>query len=151
MDRHSTVRCRRFRASWFGLLVCISAAVPVARVNAETYRSAAEAPAAWGAFAARLKSACERALQADDETGKRLQESLHKLQADTSRDEPPMRVAVRLWIKRDGAIDRVSFPSLGNPQVTADLKTLLSRINAGAPPADLLQPVRLSLSLAPRN
>lgn len=144
-------RRRRYRAGLFSLLGCILAVGAVEAVHAEPFRSAAEAPAAWGAFAARLKAACERALQADDDTGKRLQESLRKFQADTPPDEPPMRVAVRLWVKRDGAIDRVSFPSLGDPKATADLSTLLMRANAGAPPADLLQPVRLSLSLAPRH
>lgn len=156
MDRDSKARRKRFHAVWCSLLGCILhgcilAVAPVTAVHAEPLRSAAEAPPAWLAFAVRLKAACERALQVDDETGRRLQESLHKLQVATSRDEPPMRVAISLWIKRDGTVDRVSFPSLGDPQATSDLRALLSRANAGAPPADLLQPVRLSVSLAPRK
>lgn len=151
MDRHATAHCKRSGAGWRTLLASTLVAASVAAVHAEPFRSAAEAPAAWGAFAMRLKSACEQALEAKDETGRRLQLSLRKLHAATSPDEPPMRVTVSLWIRADGTIERVSLAALSDAQATSDLRALLSRANAGVPPPDMLQPVRLSLSLAPRS
>jgi hypothetical protein len=113
-------------------------------------KSAAEAPSTWSQFASRLKSECEKTLQADDDTARRLRASLEALRA-SSAEQPPLRVLVSVWIGAVGGIDRVSFQALPTGEATADLKTLLSRASPGPPPADMLQPVRLMLSLTTRQ
>ncbi|MTD92721.1 hypothetical protein GIW81_00035 [Hyphomicrobium sp. xq] len=113
-------------------------------------KSAAEAPLAWREFSARLKAECEKTLQADDETARRLQATLETLRA-SSPDQAPLRVLVSVWVGGVGDVDRISFQPLPTEQASADLKTLLSRATPGAPPADMLQPVRLMLSLTPRQ
>ena len=144
------IELETYSVLWARSVRCILAAAVLAVSAAafsQPFRSAADAPASWGTFAARLKSACELTLRADDEIARRLQTSLDKLRAASPPDEPPMHVAVSLWIAADGTINRVSFPPLADQRATADLKSLLLRASPGAPPADMLQPVRLSLSL----
>lgn len=62
-------------------------------------------------------------------------------------ENPPPAITVSIWIAQSGEVERVSFPSLSDASADADLKTLLMRIAAGAPPSGMLQPVRLRLSL----
>jgi hypothetical protein len=121
------------------------------RGTAEPYRSAVDAPLAWGVFSKHLKSECELALQANNEIARRLNAELEKLQAAAKSNDPPVRVNVSLWIKPTGAVERVSFAPLSTDQATSDLNMLLTGVEAGAPPADMLQPVRLLLSLEPRK
>lgn len=118
---------------------------------AESFRNAADAPPSWGVFAKRLKSACESALQANNPIARRLNDALEKIQTAAKPDEPPLRVRVSLWIALNGTISRVAFTPLASDQATADLSALLTRVSAGVPPADMLQPIHLSLSLTPRK
>ena len=57
-------------------------------------------------------------------------------------------VNVRLWIDRNGAVERVALASsTGDPQLDGELERALDGIEriAQAPPADLPQPVRLRI------
>lgn len=120
-----------------------------AAISQQPSRSAAEAPSSWREFSLRLKAECEKALHGDDETARRLQASLKE--QGRSREKTPLRVPVSIWIDGVGGIERVSFQPLPTEQATADLNALLSRASPGAPPADMLQPVRLMLSLTARQ
>jgi hypothetical protein len=113
-------------------------------------KTAAEAPLAWREFSTRLKAECEKALHGGDETARRLQAAVETLHG-SSPEQAPLRVVVSIWVDGIGSIERVSFQPLSSEQATADLKTLLSRASPGPPPADMLQPVRLMLSLGPRH
>lgn len=113
-------------------------------------KSAAEAPAHWREFSAHLKAAFETALAGSDATALRLRSALAK-QPAVAPSGAPLRVAVSIWIAGSGAIERVSFEPFADAQKTADLRTLLTRASAGPPPPDMLQPVRLILSLTARQ
>src|SRR5262249_31127363 len=120
------------------------------RSKAQTFRPAAEAPAAWTAFAKTLQTRSEAALRADDEVARRLQTALEKLRV-ANPDQPPLKIAMRVWVAASGRVERVTFTALPDAAADADLRTLLSRVMVGAPPAGMLQPVHLRLSLEPRN
>ena len=139
-------------AHWVGytLATAMLAAGCGPAMSEQPSRSAAEAPAAWREFSLRLKTECEKTLQGTDDTARRLQASLDTLRS-SSPEQAALRVTVSIWIDGVGAIERVSFPPLPTEQATADLKALLSRASPGRPPADMLQPVRLVLSLAARH
>ncbi len=146
-------RAIRSKTIPFGLIVVVLSGLwsgASSRAVADPFRSAADAPAAWGVFAKRLKLACEAALHANILASQRLNSELHKLQA-ANPDEPPLRVKVSLWIAPTGAITRVASPPLPSEQATADLNALLAHVSAGPPPRDLLQPLQLMLSLAPQK
>src|SRR5436190_2075595 len=138
-------------AHW--VIYTFASAIPAAgygpAIAQQPAKSAAEAPSTWREFSLRLKAACEKTMQGSDETARRLQTSLAAPRSD-SPDQAPPRVMVSVWIDRVGAVERASFAPLSTEQATQDLKTLLSRASPGAPPADMLQPVRLMLSLTSR-
>ncbi len=147
----SSIWLRAAFAGCIGALVVGVYVVPPMNAMAESFRNASDAPPSWGAFATRLKSACESALQANDPIARRLNDTLEKIQAAAKPDELPLRVKVSLWIASSGVIDRVAFAPLPSEQAASDLNALLMRGSVGAPPGDMLQPVQLSLSLKPRK
>jgi hypothetical protein len=118
--------------------------------RAQTFQSGAEAPKAWIEFANLLRFRSETILRSDDAAALRLQEALQKLN-DTGDTPPPLNVTVKMWVDKSGKIERVSFAPLADAAANADLTTLLSSISAGVPPPDMLQPVRLKLSLELRR
>jgi hypothetical protein len=118
---------------------------------ADQFLNAGDAPPAWTAFASRLKIACEKELRAGNDVSRRLKDRLTKIQANAVPGTDPMRVAVKIWVAPAGVVSRVSFPPLSDEQATRELQTVLLRATPGAPPANLLQPVQLSISLKPRS
>lgn len=108
------------------------------------YRSAAEAPAAWQAFARQLQGRFQRRLAADDDAARRFHDQLGK--RGEAGSATPAAVTVRTWILPDGRVDRVEFNGL-DPAAAINLRTLLTRDNVGAPPSDMLQPLHLRLTL----
>lgn len=120
------------------------------RAKAQAFRSATEAPAAWNEFAGNLRARSEASLRADDEVARRFQIALEKLKS-AGGGSPSAMLAVKVWIAPSGHVERVSFAPLADANADADLKILLTRVVADAPPADMLQPIRLKLSLEPRN
>jgi len=139
---------RLFRS--VGLLGGLAAsASPVAGQGVD-YRPAAEAPAAWQEFAQRLQTHFQERLAADDEGARRFQDYLAK-HAGAAADAPPVAVVVRAWILPDGKLERVEFDGLDDAAAAADLRALLAAGAVGAPPPDMLQPLRLRLSLRPKE
>jgi len=61
---------------------------------------------------------------------------------------PAVGMVVRVWVAADGRVERLEFPSLGNAQADADLRTVLTmRSLPKPPPPDMRQPMALQLSL----
>lgn len=136
---------------WVISLVAVFIAYAPTASAADQFLNAGDAPPAWTAFASRLKIACEKELGADNDVSRRLNDRLTKIQASAVPGSDPMRVAVKIWVASAGAIDRVSFAPLSDGEATSDLQIILRRAKPGVPPADLLQPVQLSISLKPRS
>lgn len=121
------------------------------RAKAQSFRSVADAPAAWNDYAANLRQRSQAALSSNDGEARRLREALERMHAAAGGDSGPAELTVRLWIMASGQVDRVSFPSLSDAAADDSLRTLLMRVSAGAPPSGMLQPIRLKLSLEPSN
>lgn len=152
MNGNETLRWR----AWFGWLGAITgvltlapgtAAAAPSDVPQSDYRSAASAPPAWQAFAVRLQSRFQEKLSAEDIV-RRFQDEMAKRghSTETAVDV----VIVRAWIMPDGRVERVEFGRV-DPALAVRLRTVLSEANVGAPPADMLQPVHVRLSLRPKE
>lgn len=58
-------------------------------------------------------------------------------------------VVVRVWVAANGQVDRLEFPSLGQAQADADLRTLLTaQALSEPPPPDMKQPMVMELALS---
>jgi hypothetical protein len=122
-----------------------AAAAPPAMPPSD-YRPVEAAPVAWQTFAVQLRSRFQEQLAADD-VAQQLQEAL----AARAKANPAANVlAVQAWILPSGQIERVEFERI-DPLLTARLRVLLSQVNVGAPPPDMLQPVHVRLSLRPKE
>ena len=128
--------------------VALIAGCFVSPAAAQTTVSPANAPPTWAQFAKLVKYRFEEGLSSDDPISARFRVYL-KAQAGAS-DGPPDTLTVAIWIKPDGAIERVSFPPFGDAGATKDLTKILTGAKIGeAPPADLVQPIRLRFKLTP--
>jgi hypothetical protein len=128
---------------WMGALTGLLGAAPSsadaapAAVSQNEYRPADAAPESWQVFSRQLQSRFQEQLAAGD-VAQTLQEALASADALT----------VRAWILPGGQIARVEFDQIA-PLLAVRLRTLLSRVNVGAPPPDMLQPVHVRLLLRP--
>ncbi len=113
------------------------------------YRSAATAPAAWQAFARQLQGRFEQRLAGDDKDARSFQEDMSKRVAEV--DAPPLTFVARTWIQPDGRIERLEFDGLADKRIAERLRALLTRDTVDTPPSDMLQPLRLRLSLRPKE
>lgn len=127
----------------FGLVVLgLSAERAPAAAQSVPYRAASEAPAAWRDYAQRLQGVFQQQVDADTETSRWIAEYA----AGRERDGKSMAYVVSATILPDGKIDRVAFDGMA-PELADRVRPLLASANAGAPPADMLQPLRLRLQL----
>lgn len=110
------------------------------------FRPANEAPAAWVAYAKALRVKVEETLQSDGEVARRLHAALDRERARAPDLYEPT-VVVSLWIDPAGRVQRTAFASLPTPSANADLDVLLKEVAAGAPPLDMVQPVKLVVLL----
>jgi hypothetical protein len=75
---------------------------------------------------------------------------LHAALAEGLSKTLALDVVARVWVAADGRVERLEFPSLGNAQADADLRTvLMSQLLPESPPPDMRQPMVLQLSLSP--
>jgi hypothetical protein len=112
------------------------------------YRSAAAAPAAWQEFAQRLQAHFQDRL-ATDEDVRLLQDYIATRRGGVSTTA--LALTVRAWVESDGEIQRIEFDGLDDDNLAVRLRALLSLGDVGVPPSDMLQPVRLRLSLRPTD
>ncbi len=104
-------------------------------------------PPAWQEFASRLQNRFQEQLADDDDEVRGIQDDLAE-RAAAGGTTPA--ITVRAWILPDGKIERLECNGLDDASAVA-LKSLLTRVDAGTPPADMLQPLHLRLSLRPKD
>lgn len=132
-----------------GLFAAVGAGTSMAAAQDAGYRSAATAPASWQAFAKQLQGHFEQRLAADDKDARSFQEYVSKREAGSNAS--PLTFVARTWVLPDGKVERLEFDGLDDKEIAVHLRTLLTRDNVGTPPADMLQPLRLRLSLRPHD
>jgi hypothetical protein len=153
MNGNGTLRWSAIFGS-LGAFTGLLGAAPAAAAGASMavlrsdYQSAASAPAAWQAFAKQLQSRFQERLAAEDDLIRQFQEALAKRTKDA--DAPGAALTVRAWILPGGQIERVESDQLDGAVATR-LRALLSRADVGPPPADMLQPLHMRLSLQPKD
>lgn len=135
-------RLIRMLASVTGLVPMIIGPGPGASAQQLDYRPAAEAPAAWRAFAAELQTRLQERLANDDEATRRFHAFMEQ-----NNKSAITSVTVRTWVAQNGRIERIEFDSIDDATVTVNLRALLADTSVSAPPADMLQPLRLRLGL----
>ncbi|MGO4712932.1 hypothetical protein [Bradyrhizobium sp. 2TAF24] len=136
---------------WFGaatglITVGIGASTAPAVAQRADFQSAAAAPAAWQAFARQLQSQFQHQLAGEDVAAQQVRDVMTGHGVGAS----PSSVVVRAWILPSGTVERVDLDGV-EADVAGPLRTLLVRDNVGVPPADMLQPLHLRLSLRPRD
>ncbi len=110
----------------------------------------ANVPPTWTQFAKLLRYRFEERLSSGDPISARFRVYL-TAQAGAS-DGPPDIVIVSVWIRSDGAINRLAFEPFRDASATKDFITILAHGKIGeAPPPDMPQPVRLKINLKLRE
>lgn len=127
-----------------GLVAAAGAAHSGATAQEAGYRPAATAPAAWQVFARRVQSHLETRLAGEDTDARELRDYVGRLGTGTNKP-----LVASIWILSDGAIERLEFDQLDDKEMAVHLRTLLMHGNVGPPPQDMLQPLRLRLSVRP--
>jgi hypothetical protein len=144
MNGHSG-RLRRLLRS-FGLMALgLAAERAPAAAQSTDYKAASEAPAAWRDYASRLQGAFQQQIEADGD----ISQWLVTFSAGQAKENKPLTFVVSASILPDGRMDRITFDSSMAPELGGRLRPLLASANAGAPPPDMLQPLRLRLRLRP--
>jgi hypothetical protein len=127
--------------------VLFAAALAGAAASVETQAAApasgyaaSSAPLAWTQFGQKVRDRLQQRLAADDEQTRHAYKLLGAV-------GPGGAVLAKVWIDPTGAVERIEFDGL-NSECALALRAILSRVAIGGnPPADMLQPVRLKLTL----
>jgi hypothetical protein len=148
------------RSGWLKRLACSIGALaalfggdtargaPFQGTEGAEYRPANTVPPAWREFASRLQNRFQEQLASDDDVVRELQDYLGKRSAEPGGPAPA--ILVRAWILPGGEIERLDCDGLDGVSALA-LKSLLAGVDAGTPPADMLQPLHLRLSLRSKD
>lgn len=108
-----------------------------------------QAPAEWVAYARGATQAITAWLNAEAPPAPRVRAVLQA--ARPAPDQPAPPLVVKVWVGRNGAITRVEFAPLADPQADRDLHALLVGRRLSPPPRRMRQPMRLALKLEPRR
>ncbi|GGF47683.1 hypothetical protein GCM10011611_62600 [Aliidongia dinghuensis] len=133
-------------ASFSAMLGIGQPSLPAAAKDLD-YRPATAVPPSWNRFAQLVQYRFQQGLGGDDEVAHRFHVFLENRVLDTKT--VPDSLIVKAWIGKDGRVEKVTFPALGDSQADDDLRTILLHAPIGeAPPPDMLQPLHLRLSLS---
>jgi hypothetical protein len=111
------------------------------------YLPSQAAPDSWRRYALLAQRQLRDRLAVDDDMTRDVRKRLQRSEPHST----PLAIVVSLWVASDGRIDRVEADG-----VDEEVRRALGLILAGerllaAPPADMLQPMRVKLSLAVDN
>ncbi|WP_408580405.1 YbaB/EbfC family DNA-binding protein [Burkholderia ubonensis] len=109
----------------------------------------ADVPQPWISYAQLAGRQFQAWLEADGDAADRLHRHLEDRVLRASAEAPPPAIVVRAWIGASGAVTRVEFATLGDPNADAALRQLLTAGPLAEPPPDMRQPLRVRLRLMP--
>jgi hypothetical protein len=135
-------------AGFLGALPLIGApSAPPASAQNLNFRQPNAVPASWMRYAQLVQLRFKEWLSADDPIAYRFHQFLEN--RVVNEDTPPEALVVKVWIAKDGKVQRVDFAPLKDAQANDDLHAILSSGNIGeAPPPDMLQPLQLRVALS---
>ena len=132
-----------------GILAAMVALIPgvgAAGEAAPQSMTASEAPAAWVAYAEAVTTTLSDWLGEDSETATRLRAYLHATRP--AEDQPTPSLLLKVWIDRQGVVERLEFTPFAHEEANADLRgTVVGRLVA-PPPPNMLLPLRIVVELA---
>ncbi|MEG3086710.1 hypothetical protein [Sphingomonas sp. PB4P5] len=107
-----------------------------------------EAPIAWVRYAETATRSVTTWLEEDSEPATAFRAYLH--QTRPAEDQPSPPLVLKVWIKRDGRVDRIGFTPFADQSANASLLTsIVGRTLPSAPPRGMLLPLRLAIQLEP--
>ena len=106
-----------------------------------------EAPREWVAYAEGATRTIGAWLSAETPPAPRIRAVIDSARATPDQPAPPL--VLKLWIGRDGAIERVEFTPLSDAQADQDLHALLVGRRLPPPPKGMRLPLRIGLELKP--
>lgn len=119
------------------------AAAPAAQAQAV---DPAAAPAEWVRYAETATAAVTQLLQAESEPATRLRAYLEQTRPAPDQKTPPL--ILKLWVDGAGRVSKVDFAPFVHPEPNQDLRSLIEGATlAGAPPRDILLPMRIAVEL----
>jgi hypothetical protein len=111
-----------------------------------------EVPEAWLSYAQLAGGQFQGWLDGNSRAANVLHAYLEDRAENATADTPRPEIVVRAWIDPTGAVTHVEFDTLGQPVADAALRHLLTGFGPlTAPPRDMLQPLRLRLTLLPNR
>jgi len=120
----------------------------VASWAAPAWAQSPEVPQPWIAYAQLCGRQFQAWLENDDDAANQLHHYLEDRILNAKGDAPPAAIVIRAWIDPTGAVTRVAFDTLGDPNADALLRRLLTTHPiTEPPPADMRQPLRVRLHL----
>lgn len=152
MGRPRRRAASRFGARWLRIVAGALAVFSGARTTsgfaeAQTdYRAGVRA--SWVEFASRLQWQFQRELSADNDSTTRFYDAMARLLQ--ASDLPPTLV-VRAWVTADGRVERLELEGSDAGEALHDLYAVLKGDGVGPAPPDMPQPLRMRLSLKPRQ
>jgi hypothetical protein len=129
-----------------GVVGLLAGTAVAAFAQEPVYRAAAGAPVAWQSFARDVQARFEQRLAADDEKARAVQDEIAKRKESPDAASP--KFILRTWITPDG---KVELDPSNDDRLVAGLRALLNGLQVGVPPADMLQPLQLRMSLRPKD
>lgn len=108
------------------------------------------APQAWLDYAQRVSEAVQTRLAGDDPVAARLRDYLNQLPGAADSAGSTLRLA--FWIDSHGAVTRIDHAPFAQSGPNDDLQTLLVGLRIAAPPPKgMLLPLRLAITVKPRD
>ena len=110
-----------------------------------------EVPEAWLSYAQLAGGQFQGRLDGNSRAASVLHAYLEDRAESATADTPRPEIVVRVWIDATGAVTHAEFDTLGQPAADAALRYLLTGSGplSERPPSDMLQPLRLRLTLRP--
>lgn len=105
--------------------------------------AAAQAPAAWIAYAETATEAVSAWLEEDSAPSVAVRTYLGAAEAEAGDSHP---LQLKLWIDAEGRVSRIDFAPFAHAEANTAMKdALVGRAFASPPPADMLQPLRIEV------
>jgi len=109
-----------------------------------------DAPASWNAYAVMLHNMVQVWLADNTDAALRLGSYLEGIRANDRSGK--VSLPLEIWIDGKGAVSDVRFPLFAHEQANTDMLAVLrGREMPEAPPSDMVQPVRLKLTLSAKD
>jgi hypothetical protein len=130
-----------------GVVVFLLAPIMMGAAQAQGIIAPGNAPASWNAYSMMLHNMVQVWLADNTDAALRLSSYFEGMR--TNDHSGKVSLPLEIWIDAKGTATDVRFPLFAHEQANADMLTVLrGREMPEPPPSDMVQPVRLKLTLS---